>query len=198
MIKIGLTGNIGCGKSSVTNILKKYYDIIDADILSRKIFEDAETVEEIKEKFPLVVDENNIIDRKKLGSIVFSDKRKLSILNEITHRRINSFINLEIESLRNRGKDVVILDAALIYESNLDKSLDKVVLVYCDEEIQLNRVMQRDNLNEEEVKNRMKNQMSQDIKAKKADYIIDNSGDFSELEKKVIKLIEKIELWKKV
>ncbi len=195
MLKIGLTGNIGCGKSSVSKELKKYgIHIIDADIISREIYEYQDMLAKIKKNFPSAV-KNDKVDRKELGNIVFSDNSKLTLLNRLTHKKIREIVDKRLKKCE-KEKLVALVDAALLYEANFDIMVDKVVLVYCEEKEQLKRVVLRDNISEEEAIKRINSQMSQRDKLEKADYVIDNSAGFEELDKHIENLVKEIEKWK--
>lgn len=193
MLKVGLTGNIGCGKSSISSILKEKYnlEIIDADLISREIYYDKELLNKVEEKFPGVV-EDGILNRKALGKIVFEDKDKLKLLNQITHGTIRNTIKERIDDCKNQ---IVIVDAALMFEGGFDELVDKMVTVFCDDKIQLNRVMNRDSLSEVEARQRIDSQLPQKNKIERSDYTIDNSGSLKDLEKKVEELIEIFSIW---
>ena len=191
MLVIGLTGNIGCGKSSLSKILKdNSLDIIDADIISREIMSNNKLLEEVFQVFGEdVKDKDGTLNRKKLASIVFSDDKKLIALNDITHPAIKNEIKRRIKDIENKGRNIVIVDAALLIEGKFLDLIDKLIVITCDEKEQLNRVMHRDNSNMDEALNRISSQMSQDEKVKFGDYIIDNSGSLEELNYKANKLI---------
>ncbi|CEO26113.1 dephospho-CoA kinase [Paraclostridium sordellii] len=191
MLVIGLTGNIGCGKSSLSKILKdNSLDIIDADIISREIMSNNKLLEEVFQVFGGdVKDKDGTLNRKKLASIVFSDDKKLIALNDITHPAIKNEIKRRIKDIENKGRNIVIVDAALLIEGKFLDLIDKLIVITCDEKEQLNRVMDRDNSNMDEALNRISSQMSQDEKVKFGDYIIDNSGSLEELNYKANKLI---------
>ncbi|CEO05381.1 dephospho-CoA kinase [Paraclostridium sordellii] len=191
MLVIGLTGNIGCGKSSLSKILKdNSLDIIDADIISREIMSNNKLLEEVFKVFGEDVKEKDgTLNRKKLASIVFSDDKKLVALNDITHPAIKNEIKRRIKDIENKGRNIVIVDAALLIEGKFLDLIDKLIVITCDEKEQLNRVMHRDNSNMDEALNRISSQMNQDEKVKFGDYIIDNSGSIEELNYKANKLI---------
>lgn len=191
MLVIGLTGNIGCGKSSLSKILKdNSLDIIDADIISREIMSNNKLLEEVFQVFGEdVKDKDGTLNRKKLASIVFSDDKKLIALNDITHPAIKNEIKRRIKDIENKGRNIVIVDAALLIEGKFLDLIDKLIVITCGEKEQLNRVMDRDNSNMDEALNRISSQMSQDEKVKFGDYIIDNSGSLEELNYKANKLI---------
>ena len=191
MLILGLTGNIGCGKSSLSNILiKNDIDVIDADIISRNIFEDKELLNLVFENFgENIKNLDGSLNRKALGNIVFNDDQKLVLLNGLTHPKIKEKILSKINEIRNIGKSLVVIDAALLIEGGYLDILDKLIVITCKESIQISRIQLRDNLTKEQAISRMNSQMSQDEKIKYADYIIDNSGDTNNLKHKAEELI---------
>lgn len=191
MLILGLTGNIGCGKSSLSKILmQNNIDVIDADIISRNIFEDKELLNLVFENFgENIKNLDGSLNRKALGNIVFNDDQKLVILNGLTHPKIKEKILNKINEIRNIGKSLVVIDAALLIEGGYLDILDKLIVITCKESIQISRIQLRDNLTKEQAISRMNSQMSQDEKIKYADYIIDNSGDTNNLKYKAEELI---------
>ena len=194
MLIIGLTGNIGCGKSSLSKIfMDEGIDVVDADIVSRQIFEDEELLQTVFEKFgPSIKNNDGSLNRKALGNIVFNDDEKLIELNNITHPRIKDKIFNQIRNLEEQGKPIVILDGALLVETGYLDDIDKLIVVTCDEEIQIERIKKRDNCTKLEALSRIKSQMSQVEKVKYADYTIDNSGTIEELKNKAYKFMSYI------
>lgn len=194
MLIIGLTGNIGCGKSSLSKIfMDEGIDVVDADIVSRQIFEDEELLQTVFEKFgPSIKNNDGSLNRKALGNIVFNDNEKLIELNNITHPRIKEKIFNQIRNLEEQGKPIVILDGALLVETGYLDDVDKLIVVTCDEEIQIERIKKRDNCTKLEALSRIKSQMSQVEKVKYADYTIDNSGTIEELKNKAYKFMSYI------
>lgn len=194
MLIIGLTGNIGCGKSSLSKIfMDEGIDVVDADIVSRQIFEDEELLQTVFEKFgPSIKNNDGSLNRKALGNIVFNDDEKLIELNNITHPRIKEKIFNQIRNIEEQGKPIVILDGALLVETGYLDDVDKLIVVTCDEEIQIERIKKRDNCTKLEALSRIKSQMSQVEKVKYADYTIDNSGTIEELKNKAYKFMSYI------
>ena len=190
MLVVGLTGNIGCGKSSLSELLmSKNIDVIDADIISREIMYDKELLEIIFYEFGTEIKNNDgTLNRKILGNIVFNDDDMLMKLNSITHPAIKRKINDRIIDISNQGKNIVVIDAALLIEGKFLDLVDKLVVITCNEEVQLNRVVNRDNMTKEEALKRINSQMKQDEKIKYADYIIDNSKDMNNLKDEFDKL----------
>ncbi len=193
---IGITGGIASGKTTVSNILRgKGAVIIDADIIAHQILEKGkEGWEEVKDFFGKeILQENGAIDRSYLGKIVFDNKEKLKKLEEITHPLIMQEIDNRLEKARlnNIDKKPVFLDAALLFETGLDRLVDEVWVVYVDETTQLERLMNRDNLPQAEAEKRIEAQLSLKKKKELADLVIDNSGDFNQLKRKINVLWEK-------
>lgn len=186
MLVVGLTGNIGCGKSSLSDIFRaEGIKIIDADIIARQIYEDEKLLRKVYETFGNdIKNEDGSLNRKALGRIVFSDDEKLIQLNKLTHPVIRQKVSDEIEEYKSQNEEIVILDAALLVESDYLNFIDKLLVVTCKENIQIERIIARDNCSIEEALDRIKSQMSQENKVKYADYVIDNSATLSELRKK--------------
>lgn len=192
MLILGLTGNIGCGKSSLSNILmQNNIDVIDADIISRQIFEDKELLNLVFENFGQNIKNiDGTLNRKALGNIVFNDDEKLVILNSLTHPKIKQKILDRINQIRNIGKSVVVIDAALLVEGGYLDILDKLIVITCKESIQISRIQKRDNCTKEQAISRINSQMSQQEKIKYADYIIDNSTTIDDLKYKANELMK--------
>ena len=186
MLVVGLTGNIGCGKSSLSDIFRaEGIKIIDADIIARQIYEDEKLLRKVYETFGNdIKNEEGSLNRKALGRIVFSDDEKLIQLNKLTHPVIRQKVSDEIEEYKSQNEEIVILDAALLVESDYLNFIDKLLVVTCKENIQIERIIARDNCSIEEALGRIKSQMNQENKVKYADYVIDNSATLSELRKK--------------
>lgn len=195
MLRIGLTGSIGCGKSSLSNILKKHnIPIIDADIKGREIYEDKELLKAIEDAFGnSVINEDGTLNRKNLGKIVFSDDDKLQKLNSLTHPVIRRMINEDLDEYEKRGEKMAVIDAALLLEAGFTSMIDTIIVVTCSEPVQLQRVILRDNCSEEDAMGRIKSQMPQKEKVKYAEFVVDNSGTLNQLEKEAEELIRKLE-----
>lgn len=190
MLILGLTGNIGCGKSSLSNILIDKFDIIDADIISRHIFEDKELLQSVFVNFgESIKNSDGSLNRKALGNIVFNDDKKLVLLNSLTHPKIKQEIKWKIKEIELLKKEVVIIDAALLVEGGYLDIIDKLIVITCNERVQIDRIQNRDNCTKEEAISRIKSQMNQEEKIKYSDYTIDNSGTKSELKEESEKLI---------
>ena len=182
---LGLTGGTGAGKSLISAILqKKGAKIIDADKLSREITKEGGiALGEIDKAFPGVI-KDGMLDRKALGRIVFSDKEKLLILNEITHKYIIKLTKEEIEA----SSGLIVLDAPLLFEAGEDKLCDKVIFVDAEDELRLERIVKRDNLSIDDARARINARNLVPIK-EKCDFVIVNDGDAERLEKEVLDIV---------
>lgn len=185
MRNIGMTGGIGSGKNQVADIFNQLgFYTIDSDISSRKVMEKGEAAyEKIVSFFGSdILDKNGSILRKKLGDIVFNDKAKLKTLENIVHPAIYEYEKKERSKIYGRDdKAVVITHAALIIESGSIDKYDALIVISCPDELQVERVMQRDNFSEEKARNIVAHQMSNEERLKYADFIIDNSSTLDDL-----------------
>jgi len=190
---IGLTGGIATGKSTVCKILKGLnVKIIDSDKIAHQVLTYNDVIDKIKDQFgEKILDQKGNINRKKLGSIVFEDDKKRKLLESITHPKIFTIIENKIEEYKDSEGKIIVLDAPLLFETSLDKKVDETWVVYTSKETQINRIIERDNLNKKEAMQRIDAQMDLDKKAEKADIVINNEGSIADLEKKITKLVEK-------
>jgi dephospho-CoA kinase len=190
----GLTGGIATGKTTVANLFReKGIYIIDADLIAREVVKKGMPAwRMIKEEFgDEILREDGELDRKKLGSIVFSSKEKIQKLNSIVHPFVREKMMEEIERAISTEKNI-LLDIPLLFENGIHQWLRPVILVYAPLEVQIERLMKRDGLNREECEKRIRAQMSIEEKKKLADYIIDNSSDISKTKRQVEEVYEKI------
>lgn len=189
MRNIGMTGGIGSGKNQVADMFNQLgFYTIDSDISSRKVMEKGEAAyEKIVSFFGKdILDENEDILRKKLGDIVFNDKEKLKTLENIVHPAIYEYERKERSKIYGRDdKAVVITHAALIIESGSIDKYDALIVISCPDELQVKRVMQRDNFSEEKARNIVSHQIPNEERLKYADFIIDNSSTLDDLYKEV-------------
>ncbi|MDA1477575.1 dephospho-CoA kinase [Bacillus changyiensis] len=176
---IGLTGGIASGKSTVAQMFQKRgITVVDADFIAKEVVEKGKAayqkmVEVFGEKILL---DNGDIDRKKLGTLVFTNEDKRKQLNEIVHPEVRKAMIKQRDQAIQANEQIVVLDIPLLYESRLESLTDKVLVVWVPKHLQLERLMKRNQLTEEEAKNRINAQLSLDEKKQKADVVIDNSG----------------------
>lgn len=190
-MKIGITGGIGSGKSTVTDyLISKGYEVIDCDKLARDIVEPGSVVlDELVRAFGAdILRDDGTLDRKKTAQIVFKDEEKRAVLNSITHTAIYDIIDERVAAAPN---DLHFIDAALMFETGSDKQMDKVWLVTCRDDIRKKRIAIRDNMEEDMIDARIRSQMPEELKKEKADEILDNSGTVEELYAGVERLLEK-------
>lgn len=189
MRNIGMTGGIGCGKSKVAEIFESLgFYTIDSDITSRKVMEINEPAyNQIVSYFGEdILDKDKNIIRKKLGNIVFNNKEKLKVLENIVHPAIYEYERKKRAEIYGRdSKAVIITHAALMIESGSYKNYDAVIIVTCNKDVQINRVMQRDNISMLDAEKIISCQMNQSERLKYADFIIDNSSNIDDLKKEV-------------
>ncbi|MFC4769930.1 dephospho-CoA kinase [Effusibacillus consociatus] len=193
---VGLTGGIATGKSTVSSMFRQLgAPIVDADVIARLVVEpDRPAWRDLVAHFGegiLLPDRS--IDRVKLGSIVFSDVSQRDKLNRIVHPRVREESSRQIAlHLEKDPKRPVIQDVPLLIETGLYKQMDKVILVYVDEETQLKRLMERNAMTEEEAIKRIRAQMPIEEKRRYADYLIDNRGTLEETRVQVERIWEEL------
>lgn len=191
---IGLTGSIATGKSTVSNMFKQLsIPVVDADVIARNVVEPhTETHSKIVNVFGKdILHDDRTLNRKKLGKLVFSNEEKRKQLNAIIHPAIRKEMLLQRDNLIASGKKCVVLDIPLLFENKLMHFVDKVIVVYVDEEIQLKRLMDRDNYSVEEAKKRIQAQMPVSKKAKMADAIVDNSRTKEDSYNQLVTILKK-------
>ncbi len=195
---IGVTGIFGSGKSTVSGMLKSYgLKIIDADkIAHRYLLPGTRTYKKILAYFGKgILKEDNKIDRKKLGKLVFDNQELLRKLNSIVHPKIIDDIS---EGIRKSKEKIVVLDAPLLLESGLRKIVDDLIVVIINRDELIRRLAKRTALKRREILKRVKFQIPQKTKSRFANFIIDNSGTVSETKRQVKRVMKKIEegMWR--
>lgn len=196
MIVVGLTGGIGSGKSTVSDILKEQgIPVIDGDLIAREVVEPhMPAYEEIVRAFGTeVLRQDGKLNRKRIGEIVFSDPEKLSLLNSITHKEIHRIILERLGALKETGSFLVFLDAALLFETGFDQLTDWVWVVDAPEDIRVERIQKRDGLREEEIQKRIRSQMPRKLRNEKGDLILDNSKGREELKAQILQGLKQYE-----
>ena len=196
MLLVGLTGGIATGKSLVSQILKELGAyIIDADKIARQVVEPEKPawLEIVKFFGRDIINKDKIINRKRLGEIIFNDPVKRRKLEEIVHPRVIEEENRLVEEYRRKNPDgIVIIDAALLIEAGSHKRVDKLIVVYADKETQVKRLMERDGLRQTDAEKRIASQLPLDKKVKMADFVIDNSKGIEETQRQTIDIFNKL------
>ena len=182
MLKVGLTGSIAVGKSFVLDILRELgARTIDADAVAREVVEPGTAgLKAVVEEFGHeILKPNGSLNRPALGTIVFADDAKRQKLNSILHPFIIARQDEIMQQWEKETPDAIaVVDAALMIESGGYKRFDKLIVVHCQTQIQIERLMKRDNISHEEAERRINAQMPQAEKKKHADYLIDTSAGF--------------------
>ncbi len=182
---IGVTGNSGSGKSEVCKILKeKGGYIIDTDKLGHQIIKKGQKAyDEILNYFGKDILQNEEINRKVLGEIVFNNKEKLDVLTKITHKYITEEVKKQIKT--NKSKNYIVIDGALLIEAKVNKFCDQVWLVDANINTKIKRIVKRDNISENLAKKRLDKQRKFEDFKNHVDYIIENNSDTNNLKEKV-------------
>ena len=193
MKKIGLTGSIGTGKSTVAKIFQELGAyVIDADKIVHELLKREDIKEKIREAFGDVFDSKGEVDRKKLASIVFNNPEKKKILENILHPLVFQEINKFFKEVEKKDPNAVaIAEVPLMIETGSYKNYDKIIVVYAPEELQLKRLLEKGMSKEEAIK-RIKSQMPIDEKVKYADIVIENTSTLEDLRKKVEEIYKKL------
>ncbi len=193
MLKVGLTGSIATGKSTVEKIFKKLgIPVIDADEIVHQLLKRRDIKEKIVNLLGDVLDKNGEIDRKKVAEIIFSNPEKRKQLEQIIHPEVFKYIQDWLKAQEKNKNKIAIVSVPLMIETGSYKNYDKIIVVYAPEEIQLKRLIKK-GMSEEEARKRINAQMSIDEKLKYADFVIDNTGSLEDLEKQVLNIYKKLE-----
>ncbi len=188
---LGITGSIASGKSLVAELLRKRgAAVLSADQLARELVEPGSPLlDELVLLFGVrILAADGALDRKSLGHLVFTDEAARQRLNGLLHPAIAQLSAQRLASLAKSGTALVVYEAPLLFEAGAEKRVDKVLVVTVDPEVQLQRLVQRDNLSLSAAHQRISTQMAQSKKATRADYLIDNSGSLADLEQKLDRL----------
>lgn len=196
MLKVGLTGNQGSGKTFVAQEFEKLgCYAISADRLGHEVLKrDGEAYEEVVREFgSAIVGSDGEIDRKAVGRIVFADPERLKTLNTLVHPHVFRRQEEYFERVREKDPDaIVVSEAAIMVESGSYKRYDCLIVTVCPPEMQIERYCEREGANEAEARARLARQMPQDEKRKYADYVIDTSGTKDETARQVGELYRQL------
>lgn len=197
MIKIGLTGGIGTGKSTVCNILRNEgFKIIDADAIAKEVIEkNPQILDMVRTQFGSgFFDWRGEFRRREFGNHIFRFPKERIKYENIIMPYIKKSLEDNIKLYDKKGEKIVIVDAPTLIENNMQDEMDYVVLVCVDNSVQIQRVMGRDKLSKPDVVSRINSQMSLEAKKEFANIIIDNNGELLETQKQVYDLIDFIKL----
>lgn len=200
---IGLTGGIGTGKSTVSQILQeKKFPVIDLDTISHEVIKIPKVIEKIVENFGKEVlensgnfeNENNTIriSREKLGKIIFENKEKRLLLNSIMHPEILHTMREQISKYKKNNK-IIFVEIQLLFEVQWEKEFDYILLISAKKSTQIRRILERDKRSENDALNIINSQLSLDEKKKRSDFVIENDGNIEELKEKIGKFLEYLE-----
>lgn len=188
---LGLTGGIASGKSTISRYFsEKSIPVIDADIVARQVVEPGEIgLRRIVNTFGEdVLQDSGELNRKKLGQIIFNDDPKRTQLNDMLSELIRENILSQIKHYQSKNASLIVLDIPLLFEGRYDSIVDEVMVSYIPREVQLTRLMARDNLSKEDALKRINSQMSLDKKKELADVVINNTGNID-------KTLQQVNAW---
>jgi hypothetical protein len=200
---IGLTGGIGTGKSTVSQILQeKKFPVIDLDTISHEVIKIPKVIEKIVENFGKEVLENSgnfenknnaiRISREKLGKIIFENKEKRLLLNSIMHPEILHTMREQISKYKKNNK-IIFVEIQLLFEVQWEKEFDYILLISAKKSTQIRRILERDKRSENDALNIINSQLPLDEKKKRSDFVIENDGNIEELKEKIDKFLEYLE-----
>ena len=185
---VGLTGGISSGKSTVSSYLKQLkIPVIDADEVARKVVEpNSQGAREIRKAFGSdVFEEDGSLNRQKLGALVFSNAENRQKLDDLLQPLIKIMILDEIEEYRQKGETMIVLDLPLLFEKQYEELCEEIIVVYVPRELQLERLMKRNQYTKQEALSRIDSQLSIEEKRKRATVLLDNQGTIQQLYQQV-------------
>ncbi|MCV3762824.1 dephospho-CoA kinase [Companilactobacillus farciminis] len=192
----GLTGGIAAGKSTILDFFKTAgYKVYDADQIARQVVEPkTKGLQQIVETFgQIILNADQTLNRQKLASIVFSDEEQLQKLNNITRPLIKErILKIIADTKASDEKKIAIFEIPLLFEGGYQQYFDGIITIYVNEEIQLQRLMKRNNLTKKVALDRINSQMSMSEKRDRADFVINNSGNLSDLANEFDKLVSQL------
>ena len=196
MLTVGLTGGIGSGKTTVSNLFEDFgVAIIDTDVIARELVNNNVSVlNEIVDVFgKMILNRDGTLDRKKLAQIVFNQKKEKQQLENILHPKIRIEVNNKIQSFNSKTipPQYVIVVIPLLFETGFTDIINRILVVLSDEKIRIKRVKQRDNRDKDEIRSIISSQVTDERRTSEADDIIKNNSDLKELESQVKQLHNK-------
>ncbi len=195
MLIVGLTGGIGSGKTSVSNLFESLgAAVIDTDVIAHKLVTNSSVLNEIIGVFgQTILDHNGTLDRKKLAQIVFNQKKEKEQLENILHPRIRTEVDSQIQALSSDTipPQYVIVVIPLLFETGFSDLINRILVVISDEKIRIKRIKQRDNRDMDEIRSIINSQVTDERRITEADDIIENNNDFKGLEHQAQQLHKK-------
>ena len=185
---VGLTGGISSGKSTVSSYLKQLkIPVIDADEVARKVVEpNSQGAIEIRKTFGSdVFEEDGSLNRQRLGALIFSNAENRQKLDDLLQPLIKITILNEIEEYRQKGENMIVLDLPLLFEKQYEELCEEIIVVYIPKELQLERLMRRNQYTKQEALSRIDSQLSIEEKRKRATVLLDNQGTIQQLYQQV-------------
>ncbi len=197
MLKVGLTGSIGTGKSTVAKIFKELGAyVIDADSIVHTLLKQNNVKEKVREILGDVFDEKGDIDKKKVASIIFNNPEKKKQIEALLHPLVFQYIQNWLSDIEKKDPDAIaVVEVPLMIETGSYKNYDLVIVIYAPEKLQLERLLKK-GMTEEEALSRIKSQMPIEEKVKYADIVIKNTGSLEELKKEVEKVYRYMKTFK--
>jgi dephospho-CoA kinase len=191
---LGLTGGIGSGKSTVARLIAEHgVPVLDADRLAREVVEPGQpALAEVAAAWPQAIGPDGKVDRKRLGDLVFADPTQRVRLEGITHPRIQALATQRLDDLAAQGHALAVYEASLLVESGRYKDFDGLVVVTASPETQLERVLARGDLTEDEAQARIDAQLPLLAKVRVATHLVDNDGALEATKEQVDRLVESL------
>ena len=195
MYLVGLTGGIGSGKSTVAARLAEHgVPVVDADQVAREIVEPGEpALDDLVAHFgERILQDDGRLDRAGLAAIAFVDEQQRAALNAITHPRIAERIVTRLQQLEDGDVEMAVLDHPLLLEGDPTGRVDTIVVVLAPEDVRVRRLVEQRGLDEDDVRARMRAQVSDEVRRKVADHVIDNDGDLEVLQERTDALLDRL------
>ncbi|MGM0436167.1 MAG: dephospho-CoA kinase [Bacillota bacterium] len=193
-VKLGLTGGIATGKSTVASFFEKRgAHLIDTDIIAKNVMEENDTLKEIKAAFGHeVFKEDGTLHRPELARVVFASKSKRNTLNAIVHPKVKDKVRKRLNVLETNNDNLIVIEVPLLFEAGFDDLCDKTLVVFTSKEVQLQRLMERDDIDRRYALEKINAQMPLEEKKARADYLINNSESKDETLEQVDIIIKKV------